>query len=139
MTVQLPADTSVSAVPLTVHTAGVDDAKATVSPVLAVATRAGAPTPRVWPPGEAKLMVCVVNAAAATWKLRATGTAAATRAFPAWLAVMLQVPAETKVRLVPLVVHTAGVVDANETSRPRLDVAASAGGTVPSVWLPGPA
>lgn len=138
VTVQLPAVSNVSAVPPTVHTAGVDDANDTVNPVLAVATRAGAAMPRVWPPGEAKLMVCVVSAAAATWKLRDTGTAAATRALPAWLALMVQVPTATRVRLVPLVVHTAGVVDANETSRPRLEVAARAGAAVPRVWLPGP-
>ena len=139
VTVQLPAVSSVSVVPLSVQTAAVDDANDTVKPVLAVATRAGAATPRVCAPGDVKEIVCVLNAAASTWKLRATGSAAATSTLPAWLALTVQVPTATRVRLLPLTVQTAGVVDVNVTGRPRLDEATSAGAAVPKVWLPGPA
>ena len=65
---QLPAETSVSVSPLTVQTAGVDDARLTARPDVAVATNRGAGVPSVWSPGDAKLMVCAVKAAAATAK-----------------------------------------------------------------------
>ena len=57
--------------------------------------------------------------------------------FPAWLALMLQVPTATSVSVLPLTVQTLGVVDAKLTAKPELAVATSAGGVVPSVWLPG--
>lgn len=58
-------------------------------------------------------------------------------ALPAWLAATVQLPAATKVRAVPLTVHTAGVLDANVAGRPELAFAIKAAGAVPSVWLPG--
>ena len=74
-----------------------------------------------------------------TVKLCVTGTAAAKVASPAWEAVRLQVPAETRVSVVALTVHTDVVVEATATGRPELDEADSAGGAVPMAWLPGDA
>ena len=39
--------------------------------------------------------------------------------------------------MLPLTVQMPGVVDANDTTSPDVEVAASAAGAVPSVWLPG--
>lgn len=50
---------------------------------------------------------------------------------PAWLAVMVQLPALTSVNVVPLTVQTEAVVDAKVTARPELDEATSAGVAVP--------
>ena len=72
--VQVPADTRLSVVPLTVHTEGVLDANCTVRPELAVADSAAGAVPMVWLPGDVKVMVC---AASATVTLCATGDAAA--------------------------------------------------------------
>lgn len=128
--VQLPAVNSVRVVPLTVHTAGVVDVSVTVRPVLALATRAGVATPRVWLPGDVKLMLCVT---ADTEKLRDTGVAAVKLALPGWLASTVQVPADTRVSVVPLTVHTEGVVDVKTTARPEVEVAVRASGPEPSV------
>jgi hypothetical protein len=38
--------------------------------------------------------------------------------FPAWLAVMVHVPALSNVTMLPLTVHTVVVVDANDTGSP---------------------
>jgi hypothetical protein len=124
-------------VPLTVHTLSVVDAKDTVRPELAVATKAGGGVPMVWLPGELKVIVCAVNAAAATVKEFETTGAAAKVALPGWLALMVHVPTATSVKVVPLTVQTSGVVEAKETARPELAVADSAGGAMPRVWLPG--
>ncbi|MDH4050271.1 MAG: hypothetical protein OEU93_01750 [Rubrivivax sp.] len=134
---QLPADTSVSVVPLTVQTADVVDAKLTGRPELAEATRAGGAVPSVWLPGEAKVMVCGSSPGAETVKLRVTGVAAAYVALPDWLAVTVQVPSATRVSVPPLTVQTAGVEDAKLTASPDDAVADKAKGGVPSAWLPG--
>ena len=68
---------------------------------------------------------------------RETGVAAAKLLSPGWLAVRLQVPAATRFSVVPLTVQTDVVVYVIVTARPDVDVATSAGGTVPIVWLPG--
>ena len=132
--VQVPAATSVSAVPLTVQTAGVLDAKLTKSPELALAINAAGVVPSVWLPGDTKVMVC---APAATAKLFVTGAAARKLAFPDWLAVTEQLPAAISVAAVPLTVQTVGVVDAKETARLELDVATRASGAEPTLWLVG--
>lgn len=59
-------------------------------------------------PGELKLMLC---AAAATLKLLVTVAAAEKLALPAWLALMLQVPVATRVKVLPLTEHTPGVIE----------------------------
>ena len=51
----------------------------------------------------------------------------------------MQVPAATSVSVLPVTAQVLGVVDANVTVRPELALAISAGGAVPSVWLPGDA
>ena len=58
---QLPAATILAAVPLTVHTAGVVDAKDTARPELDVATRARGAAPTVWLAGTLKLMDCAMG------------------------------------------------------------------------------
>ena len=72
--VQVPADTRVSVLPLTVHTAGVPDANCTVRPELAVAARVGV-VPMVWLPGDTNIIVCPTSEAA-TAKLCVTVVAA---------------------------------------------------------------
>lgn len=56
---------------------------------------------------------------------------------PACDAVMVHVPAETSVSVVPLTVQTGVVVDANCTLRPDVAVAESAGGVTPIVCVAG--
>ena len=85
-------------------------------------------------PGVTKVIVC---AACCTVKLRSTKAAAAKVPLPAWLAVTEQLPALTKVTVVPLTVQTLGVVEAKATARPEVDVADKAAGTWPQVALPG--
>lgn len=68
--------------------------------------------------------------AAATVKVRRTSAAAAKLVLPAWLTVTLQEPAATSVSTVPLTVQTDGVVDANVTARPDVEVALRAGAAV---------
>ena len=75
--VQVPAATSVSVLPLTVQTLGVVEAKLTGRPELALATSVGGATLMIWLPGELKVMVCGVNGAAETVKVRDTVAAAA--------------------------------------------------------------
>lgn len=52
-------------------------------------------------------------------------------------ALMVQVPAATRVTVVPLTVQIDGVLDANCTARPELAVAVSAGGATISVCAGG--
>ena len=134
--VQVPAATSVSVVPLTVQVLGVVELKVTARPELALAASGGGGVPRVWLPGEAKVMVCD---AFATVMTRDTVTAAAKMLLPAWLASMMQVPAATSVSVVPLAEQVLGVVEAKLTGRPELELATNAAGALPSVWLPGEA
>ncbi len=138
-TVQDPAATRVSAVPLIVQMAGVVEARVTGKPELDVATSAAGVLPKVWLPGEVKLMVCAIGPGGLTATVRVTATAAAKEALPVWLAVKEQLPAATRVSALPLVVQTAGVVDTIVTGKPELALAASAAGVVPSVCGPGPA
>ena len=77
VTVHVPTATSTSVLPLTVQTPGVAEANDTARPDVALATSAAGAVPRVWLPGEAKLIVCAVSGAAATVKLLDTAAAAA--------------------------------------------------------------
>jgi hypothetical protein len=52
-----------------------------------------------------------------------TWEAALKMALPAWLALMVQVPAATPVTVEPLTLQTAGVVELNVTARPEVAVA----------------
>lgn len=56
--VQVPAVTSVTVVPLTVHTEGVTETNCTAKPEPAVAARAGGVTISVCAGGAVKLMLC---------------------------------------------------------------------------------
>lgn len=132
--VQDPALTSVSVVPLTVHTLVVVEASVTTRPELDEATKAGVAVPKAWLPGVTKVMDC---AAGTTVKLRATMAAAAKVVLPGWLAVTEQLPALSKVTVVPLTLQTLGVVDAKDTARPDVDVAVNAGAATPQLALAG--
>ena len=57
-TVQGPADSSASAVPLTSHTDGVEDSKVTTRGDVVVADRVTGDDPKVWGPGPANVRVC---------------------------------------------------------------------------------
>jgi hypothetical protein len=135
--VHVPVATKVSVLPLTVQTPVVVDVSTTGKPELALATKAAGVMPKVWVPGAVKLMVCAVNGAAATLKLRETVVAAKKAPLPVWLASTEQVPTATSVSVVPATVHTPGVVDAKVTVKPEVALALSAAGAVPRVWLPG--
>ena len=74
---QVPAATKASVLPLTVQVLGVVEAKLTGRPELALATKGGGAVPRVWLPGELKVMVWAVGVGAATVKLRVTVAAGA--------------------------------------------------------------
>ena len=50
---------------------------------------------------------------------------------------MVQVPADTSVRVVPVAVQTAVVTDEKLTGRLELDVAESGRGATPNVWAAG--
>ena len=63
--------------------------------------------------------------------------AAATVALPAWLAVTVQEPVASKVRVVPFTLQTEGVVEASVTGSPEVELATKAAGVTPLVWLPG--
>ena len=56
---------------------------------------------------------------------------------PDCVAVTVQMPAAKSVTVVPLTVHTEGVVDANCTARPDVEVAARVGGVTPIVCVDG--
>ena len=87
------------------------------------------------PPAKPLENTSAVGAPPATVNERTTGVAGAKVPLPAWLAVRLHVPPATSVSVVPLTVHTDEVVDAIVTARPELELADSAGGAVPIVWL----
>jgi hypothetical protein len=71
-----PAANRFKAVPLVVHTLGEPEEKLTGKPELALATKAGAAEPKRWLPGDVKVMLWAMKAAA-TAKLLTTGVAAA--------------------------------------------------------------
>jgi hypothetical protein len=74
---------------------------------------------------------------AATPKLRVTAGAGSKSALPAWLATIVHVPTPTRVRVVPLVpvaVHTPGVVELKVTGLPEAPpVAESVNGPSPNM------
>ena len=73
-----------------------------------------------------------------TKNVAVTCEAAANVLLPAWLAVMVQVPTATSVRLLPLTVQTLVVAGtAKLTGRPEVALATSDCGGLPSVWIPG--
>lgn len=88
----------------------------------------------------------MVSVAGVTVKLLWTWGAAFQLASPAWLAAMVQVPAATRVTLLPETVQIAGVGELKLTGSPALEVATSATGEAESevvggavkliVWAP---
>ena len=126
--VQAPADSRVIVAPDTVHTPEVVDAKFTASPEEALALSAGGVVPKAALGSAAKAMLWLPGV---TGKLWLTGIAAAQFVLPAWVAWMVQAPADSSVIVEPDTVHTPEVVEAKPTARPEEAVALSAGGVVP--------
>ena len=120
--------------PLTPQTPGVFEVNTTGRLELALATRAVGVVPKVWLPGEAKVIVCE---AAPTLKVLDTTGAAAKLVLPGWLASTVQLPVLASNSVVPETVQTAGVLDTRDTARPEVALATRAGGVLPRVWLPG--
>jgi hypothetical protein len=131
-----PTATKPKLLPLTVHTVGVVDTRLTVKPELAEATSAAGGVPNVALAGALKLMLCGASAAT-TEKDCETGAAAAKLMLPGWLAVKLQVPADTSTRVLPVALHTLGVVDAITTGKADVALANNGAGAVPKRCGPG--
>jgi len=72
---QEPAEISDKAVPLTVHTDVVFEAKVTVKPDVADADKAAGAVPSTWLPGDEKLIVCAMGWGATTLKVWVTEVA----------------------------------------------------------------
>ena len=141
---QVPAATSVTVVPETVHTGAVCELKLTARPELAVAPTVNGGVPSARFESAPKVMIwhlCV------TWKLRLTGVAAPQLVLPACVACIVQAPAATSVTVVPETVHTGVVCEVNLTARPELAVAPTVNGAELNsrlesaakvmFWLPG--
>ena len=119
--VQVPAERALTVEPATLQTAGVSELKATGRPEVAVAFAVLAPpTARVAGEKDIAPMLCT---ALSTVMFCVTCVAALKLAFPAWSAVMMQVPAERALTVEPLTVQTAGVVELKITARPEVAVA----------------
>ena len=89
--------------------------------------------PRVWLPGEVKLIVWVPT----TKKDFGWVGAAAKLALPGWDAVMMHVPGATRLSVLPLTVHTEDVLELNCTVRPDVAVAERADAGEPRYWVLG--
>ena len=127
----VPDFNKVRLVPLMVQTALLPVAKLTASPELALAT-SGSAVGLTWAVVVTlKLMVCV---ALATLKVRVTGLAGPKSVLPVWVASMLQGPPPSMVSvapLLPVVVHTVGVLLVKITGKPELAVADKINGVAP--------
>jgi hypothetical protein len=129
----MPPPTIVTTVPDTVHTAGVVEAKPTVSPEVAVAVSVKGAIPNVTLPTAGNEISCEIGLTAKLW---VTGFAAEiVPPFPGWVAVMEQVPTAIIVTVFPETVHTRGVVEAKLTGSPELAVALMVNGGVPITTL----
>ena len=125
--VQVPGATVVTVAPDTVHTAGVLEVNDTGSPEVAdAATVPGVPTLAAG--GWLKVIVCTADPAL-TWNDRVRSRAGAKPALPPWEAVIVQVPGATVVTVAPDTVHTAGVLEVNDTGSPEVADAAKVTGT----------
>ena len=97
-----PALTRLTLAPETVQTEAVFDAKLTVSPEDAVAVNDTGPADWAISGGCVNVIVCEPFRTA---KVFVTGVAAANEPFPAWEALIEQVPTEMSVTLEPATVH----------------------------------
>ena len=114
--------------PLTVHTSGRVEAYVTGSPDDAVAVKAKGVWALVRFGSGVNVMVC---AALLTTKLRVTLDAGSYVAFPAWEALTVHVPMDSRVMVWPfdpLALHIAGVVVAKLTGSPDDAVARTVNG-----------
>lgn len=130
--VQVPAATSVTVVPVTVHLEVVVEEKPTASPDEDVALTVNGAVPNVLPANAAKVIVWF---ALAIVKLRSTSGAGAYVALPACEARIVHVPAATIVTVVPLTVHVGTVRLEKVTVRPEDAVADTVNGALPNVLL----
>jgi hypothetical protein len=130
--VHVPTPTIVTVVPDTVQTAVVSELNATVNPELAVALTVNGMSPNTLSGSGLKVIVCDWEA---TVKLRETCGAGLKLALPAWLASIVQVPAETIVTVDPETVQTLVVRVLKVTTSPELAVADTVNGGSPgSCW-----
>ena len=120
--VQVPTVTKVTVVPETVQMLVVADVKTTVRPEEAVALIASGLRSKVLVEIAANVIVWLPLLIV---KLRATCEAAFQLVFPAWLALIVQVPTVTKVTVVPETVQTLVVAEVKATGRPEEAVALS--------------
>ena len=112
--VQVPGATVVTVKSAAVHTAVVLEVNDTASPDDADADRA-TDLPTAAGDGWAKSIVCDFFPAAFTLNECCTGRAGAQVSLPSWVAVMVQVPGATVVTVESATVHTAVVLEVNET------------------------
>ncbi len=108
------------------------EAKLTGSSALTCAAITNGGPPKIWLGIGSNVMVCEP---VLTVKLCITGVAARKLAFPAWLAVIVQVPSPTTVTVATLTVQADIVLDANVTVRPELAVALTVNGAMPKFTL----
>jgi hypothetical protein len=130
--VQVPAPTSVTVVPNTVHTAVDWELKLTASPELALALTANGAAPNTWPDSAPNVIVWLPAVTGKPWL---TGVAAPQLVLPPCVAWMVHVPTATNVTVPPDTVQTDEVVEAKLTAKPELAVALTAKGAVPNAWL----
>lgn len=88
-------------------------------------------------PALAVPMVGAPGATGFTVKVRLTWVAGKYDPFPAWSALIVQLPAVTNVSAPPVeIVHTVGVAEVNTGVKPESEAAVSVG-VVPKFWAPG--
>jgi len=117
---QVPMANRFTVFPETAQMDGVVEARLTGRPDEAVALTAMDVTPETWLGTAAKVMVCW---AMVTAKVCADAGAAAYALFPAWVAVMPQVPMARRVTRFPETEQIVEVVEAKLTGRPDEAVA----------------
>jgi hypothetical protein len=100
---QVPKASKLKALPFTVHTLGVLDANVTSRPDEALANKVMGWRVKARLPGDTKLMLCAPKATLNDW----LASAAAKLTLPACAAPSLQVPALSRLTLLPLTVHTS--------------------------------
>lgn len=123
-TLQMPASTPVSMVPLRVQIVGLVDVKRTGKPEVLVTTKfTVAGRVSVLGVEGAKLMLCVLSAGATMVMALLSGGAGFQVASPVWDAWIWHVPRFNPVRVVPLMLHSVGLLDVKRTAKPEVALA----------------
>jgi hypothetical protein len=127
--VHVPTATTVTAVPDTVQTDEVVEAKLTANPELAVALTGNAAAPNTWPDSAPNVIVWLPAVTVKPWL---TGVAAPQLLLPPCVAWIVHVPAPTSVTVVPDTVQTDEVVEPKLTANPELAVALTGKAAAPN-------